>query len=1244
MRNIPLMTGYAPQRWKRCLCVEIQKKPGDINVENLRTIALFTADCNANNKHIGRGFMKNAEAKGLIDIAQNGSRPNKAAITQVVNKKLTLDIFRQTKTNGAVGSNDAKSCYDRIVHSVAMLAMRRTGYPKEPLDSMFGTIQQFELFIRTLFGDSDTGFMCSDMELPIQSILQGNGAGPHIWAAVSSAILKAMRDKGIGAKFTYAIDGSSLTIASFMFVDDHDNIVTEDTNSELPMAEEVTKQMQESFDTWQALLHATGGALVADKSNWTMIHFKWNKDGTFYYASQEQSPGEVSMLDASGQRKQLKRLEPTVGDRMLGVRLSADGKDPEELEFRIEQASKWSKALISGHLPRHLVWQDLQSVAMKQLEYPLPATTFTRAECNNISRPVLIAALPRSGTVRTFPRALVHATLKHQGLGIPDLYITQGIEHIALLVNTGYSNSDTTGRLIQASGQAMLLELGCQHPMFDQDYTKFKHIVSDSWMKSTWQFMQEHHIKMQTNFPSIKLSCPGDKFLIQELAKAYPNSLAKLNRCRLFLQVTTLAEIVTADGKSIIQSAWEGRPKTTKTNKFFWPGQGNPPPADWKLFREAIGKVFQVDQQSRKLARPLNEWDLPECDWNFYYNQEEERLYERQGHGWGVHIHPNGGRRTRRQTNTFDAATTSFEARLPILSVKVTVEQAGSKLYITGISKVKQPKTTTITKEAPSAEMTFDEYSDSLPYERTWAWSHKDQHSQEQLQQIVNAVKQGRCRMVSDGSFKDNFGTSSFVLESTTDKVRIEADNVIPGPANSQSAYRSELGGLYGMVFLLTTAIEFFHGKDATSITGTVQVGCDGKSALEKCFDPEVHANCSTPDFDMIIAIRRRLHQFNRIQWKHEHIMGHRDDDTPFEELTEMEQANVRMDRRAKDHWKRQHEAAESKPEPPIHNLFLAPWTAWINGTMVVKAWKESLHDHCAGIEALKYWTAKKRFGEEDAKTVDWEATKKAMTTSTIGQRREMTKHTSGHFGVNKMMYNWKKKDSMACPRCNAPVEDAKHVIQCPQPEAREVYQGSMLKVHLWMRDEETDDDIREAIFSRLMSWGNTDEDSNSADLPTGVQFLIQQQDKMGWYAAFTGAWVKGWAEAQHAYYKSIQVQNEGLNWLAALIKKLWQVSWDMWQHRNSVATIQAEAQRKEDLEAAIRQEYAERFDNIPTHLQRLTAGTDVEKTLSLSLADQETWLKHVQEARKNPEETEVRNLRLQRTMMNTRFQPTTRR
>ena len=288
MRNIPFRTGYTPERWKRCVCVEILKKPGEFNVEKLRTIVLMAADFNDNNKIMGRSWMKHAEAQRLIDQAQQGCRKGKAAIIQATNKKLTYDLFRQTKTNGAVGSNDAKSCFDRIVHSVAMLAMRRIGFPKEPLQSMFGTIQEFELYVRTLFGDSLEGFDCSKMDLPIQSILQGNGSGPFIWTAVSSPLLKAMREKGIGAKFKCALVGNELFIVAFMFVDDNDLPVTADPDSGLPEEEEVTKQMQTAFDSWQELLHSTGGGLVAEKSNWTMIHFKWNKDGTFYYASKEE--------------------------------------------------------------------------------------------------------------------------------------------------------------------------------------------------------------------------------------------------------------------------------------------------------------------------------------------------------------------------------------------------------------------------------------------------------------------------------------------------------------------------------------------------------------------------------------------------------------------------------------------------------------------------------------------------------------------------------------------------------------------------------------------------------------------------------------------------------------------------------------------------------------------------------------------------------------------------------------------
>ena len=61
MTNIPYATGLAPTRWKSGINVMIEKKKGDFRVNKLRTILLFEADFNQNNKLLGRDMMYNAE-------------------------------------------------------------------------------------------------------------------------------------------------------------------------------------------------------------------------------------------------------------------------------------------------------------------------------------------------------------------------------------------------------------------------------------------------------------------------------------------------------------------------------------------------------------------------------------------------------------------------------------------------------------------------------------------------------------------------------------------------------------------------------------------------------------------------------------------------------------------------------------------------------------------------------------------------------------------------------------------------------------------------------------------------------------------------------------------------------------------------------------------------------------------------------------------------------------------------------
>ena len=69
-----------------------------------------------------------------------------------------MDTLRQARRAGALCSNDAKSCYDRVVHSIATLAMRCMGVPANPIKSMFATLQTAAHKIRTAFGDSEATF------------------------------------------------------------------------------------------------------------------------------------------------------------------------------------------------------------------------------------------------------------------------------------------------------------------------------------------------------------------------------------------------------------------------------------------------------------------------------------------------------------------------------------------------------------------------------------------------------------------------------------------------------------------------------------------------------------------------------------------------------------------------------------------------------------------------------------------------------------------------------------------------------------------------------------------------------------------------------------------------------------------------------------------------------------------------------------------------------------------------------
>jgi hypothetical protein len=152
--------------------------------------------------------------------------------------------------------------------------------------------------------------------------------------------------------------------------------------------------------------------------------------------------------------------------------------------------------------------------------------------------------------------------------------------------------------------------------------------------------------------------------------------------------------------------------------------------------------------------------------------------------------------------------------------------------------------------------------------------------------------------------------------------------------------------------------------------------------------------------------------------------------------------------------------------------------------------------------------------------------------------------------GVGKFMQLWKEKDNPACPRCGR-FEDATHVWLCQGEGASEVWDQSLERLKNWLQDSKMDPDLQEVILNYLNGWryGTTDD----LPIPYGLNQLIDQQNAIGWKSFLEGWTGSEWEATQQAHYNLIRSRKSGKRWVISLIKKMWEVAWDLWEHRNSI-------------------------------------------------------------------------------------------
>ena len=205
----------------------------------------------------------------------------------------------------------------------------------------------------------------------------------------------------------------------------------------------------------------------------------------------------------------------------------------------------WAEKVRCGKLRRNEAWQALTTTVFKTIEYPLPATTLTMQQCEDIISPILQIGLPTSGICRNISRQVAFSSTKYKGLGLKHPFMTQGIHKLILLLD---STTNLTSSLIRASMDLCAYECGLGANFLRRNFSSYQQCITAGWVSSLWEFTSHYKLVVQRTPDN---DVQKGRRIMENLGNISNNQLRLFNYFRLYLNLEFVCELFTNDHKRV---------------------------------------------------------------------------------------------------------------------------------------------------------------------------------------------------------------------------------------------------------------------------------------------------------------------------------------------------------------------------------------------------------------------------------------------------------------------------------------------------------------------------------------------------------------------------------------------------------------------------------------------------------------------------------------------------------------------
>ena len=1199
--NMAFNLGIPLERWTHDLDVSLLKKTNKIRPSELRTIGTLEADFNQNAAlHFSKRMMSTGIKSGLIPSSQYAKKGNRSIEAAIV-KIMFFDYLRITKTNGAFLAMDLENCFDRMAHPISSLCSQRLGVKPQIAKCMIKTLCSMRHYMRTAYGDSEW-FYSGTSSKPLQGAVQGNGAASPMFVAISCAIIAFLESQTVGVSIITAITLSLFTISAIMYVDDSDILISSIKTKET--IQSIRNRAQKAALVYGIGVKQTGGAIRPEKCRWYLISYKWTNG----MAKLEYNPRveAIQIENSNGMHQEIKRLDVREGWKGLGIVVAPSGCWKDHMNYLIkEKILPWNESIKSTYLQRHDVYRAAFTSIFKSIDYTLPATSLSTSQCKDINAKLHKRFLPRIGIDTHMPLIFRYAPKKYQGLGSMNVEVKQFQEKVKIFLTHANTNSQL-GQMIKVNLEYMHITIGVNTQIFSLPYSKYKMLCEDGWIQNLWEYTEKYNIKIEGSYIKPNDNRKHDYALMEKIIHddLYTDEDVKsINRCRIYLRVQNLSEIANGNGNSISYCARNHIRNPDQITKYEWPYQPYPRKHDWDVWDDALQHTWSDGNYN--IIPTLGEWHTKRSfNTNWKISTSTKLLYYKvSDQTYNVYEKKTSNRRNANQYQMIESTS-----NLPADVTNAIVNRINP---FTPRLEVILPYEDLL----PQTDITIQKEINIFMRQITFPTQN--------IEELIQDIIQGRAVAVTDASVSPitSIGASSFVITSGNLKSSCSGAHGVPNGSAPMDSYRAEIYGIYSILVCLQHLIQKYEIQN-----GEILIACDNKAGLFNSLAYTDKSSIKNGSFDILWAIYN-IRQSISVKIRFQHVKGHQD--TTGKPLTLLEKLNCIMDKRAGQYRKYIEETSLYRYSQ-IHKY--SSWRCEINNQIITENIDSHIQNHIYHEQMKCFLIEKRQYTEDSFKSIDWIAIEKAAESMSTRRRIWLTKFVSGFCATGSVMKKRKLWDDELCPLCGCCKETTDHIIQCTDERSRLQYQKSIKKFITYLKKSHTDPTIISIFENATITAIPTRFKLRVPAYETDPDYAIaaDEQDAIGWKNLFKGHISKKWAHLQMKHYSRMYSNPPSLHhWSKNVILRLYDIAYDMWDHRNNIVHDNFEETLNKKESDALRQNVIEEYNKgsqriLRSHryLYKASLNTILERTV----LEKKYWLMTVQASRICYQQQEQRN------------------